>query len=80
MILTLYFFIPVFLYSSDNLDHLKSACREVLRMMNGAACFMSDTLNDVLSHEEGAMNITKTGELLLNTPPLINIYPFSDSS
>ena len=41
-------------------------------MMNGAACFMSDTLNDVLSHEEGAMNITKTGTS--HTSPYFDRY------
>ena len=51
----------------EDKDTLQNACREALRMMNGAANLMSDTLNDVLfmhKIEEGAMEITKTGNPL----------------
>ena len=51
----------------EDKDTLQNTCREALRMMNGAANLMSDTLNDVLfmhKIEEGAMEITKTGNPL----------------
>ena len=52
----------------EDKDTLQNACREALRMMNGAANLMSDTLNDVLymhKIDEGAMEITKTGRTTL---------------
>ena len=77
----------------EDKDHLNNPCQEALHMMNGATSFMSDTLNDVLfmhKIEEGAMDITKTGNsplqafsyislLMLpqNKPILLCITPFN---
>ena len=57
----------------EDKDYLNNPCQEALHMMNGATSFMSDTLNDVLfmhKIEEGAMDITKTGD----SPWSIPIY------
>ena len=63
--------IGIGLLLEDN-DALQNTYREALRMMNGAANLMSDTLNDVLfmhKIDEGAMEISKTGN------PFYILYP-----